>query len=161
MKVDIERIITVYPPDRRFALAALQDMQRKFNYIPAEGLDALSAFMNVPIAQLYAMATFYRALSLKPKGKHIIKICDGTACHISGSEVLAESLKDIIGITPGEVTEDGEFSLETVNCLGSCAVAPVILIDDVHYGKVMPDKLVGIIEGVKGGQSEVAKEGTL
>ncbi|MDR1798085.1 MAG: NADH-quinone oxidoreductase subunit NuoE [Clostridiales Family XIII bacterium] len=148
MKEDIERIVALYPPERRFALAAMQDMQRQFNYIPAEGLDALSAAMGIPIAQLYSMATFYRALSLKPKGRHIIKICDGTACHISGSEVLAAALHDAIGIRPGEVTEDGAFSLETVNCLGSCAVAPVMLIDDTHFGGVTPDRLAAIIEEV-------------
>lgn len=98
-----------------------------------------------------AMATFYKALSLVPKGEHIIKCCDGTACHIRGASTLIDGIERELGIGPGETTKDGLFSFETVNCLGSCALAPVLVVDDVYYGKVTLEKLREIIEDVRKG----------
>ncbi|MGN0038198.1 MAG: NADH-quinone oxidoreductase subunit NuoE [Coriobacteriales bacterium] len=145
----IGEIIAAYPQDRRFALAALQDMQHAFNFIPEEGLHALAEHLGCPVSQLYAMATFYKALSLKPKGRHIIKICNGTACHIRGAINLATGLKRELGIDPGQTTEDGEFSVELVNCLGSCALAPVILVDSTYHNKLRMEDLPGIIESYR------------
>ena len=102
----IAEIIEAYPVDQRFALAAMQDMQHAFNYIPEEGLAALAEYLGCPQAQLYSMATFYKALSLTPKGEHIIKICNGTACHLRGAMNLATELKRDLGIEPGE---DGNY----------------------------------------------------
>lgn len=141
----IAGIVAAYPADRRYALAAMQDMQHEFNYIPEEGLTALSEHMGTPVAQLYAMATFYKALSLKPKGKHIIKVCNGTACHIRGSMNLVTGLKRELGIDPGETTPDGEFSVELVNCLGSCALAPVLLVDGTYHNKLKLEDVAGIV----------------
>ena len=152
----IRTIIEAYPADRRYALAAMQDMQRRFNYIPEEGLTALSERLGCPKAQLYAMATFYKALSLKPKGEHIIKICNGTACHLRGSTNLAAELKRDIGIEPGQTSEDGEFSVEFVNCLGSCALAPVMVVDGTYYNKLSVDRIPGIIESYRGQDAEGA-----
>ena len=145
----IGEIIAAYPADRRFALAALQDMQHAFNYIPAQGLQALAVHLGCPQAQLYSMATFYKALSLVPKGRHIIKICNGTACHLRGSMNLATELKRNLGIDPGETTEDGEFSLELVNCLGSCALAPVMVVDGTYHNKLRVDQIGEIIAGYR------------
>ncbi len=148
---DIEDIIARYPSERRHALAMMQDIQRRFDYLPKISLELLAKHLDCPVVQLYSMATFYKALSLKPKGRHIIKVCDGTACHIKGSLNLVDGVKRVLGINPGDVTPDGEFSLETVNCLGSCALAPVLLIDDTHYGKVTLEKLPEIINSYKSG----------
>ncbi|OUN86140.1 NAD(P)H-dependent oxidoreductase subunit E [Flavonifractor sp. An52] len=142
---DIQAILQAYPPEQRFSLAMLQDMQHKFNYIPREGMEALAAYLGCPLSSLYAMATFYKALSLKPKGRHIIKLCDGTACHIRGSTTLLDGVRRLLGIDAGETSEDGQFSLELVNCLGSCALAPVMVIDETYYGKVKLEKLPGIL----------------
>ena len=142
---DIQAILQAYPPEQRFSLAMLQDMQHKFNYIPRSGMEALAAYLGCPLSSLYAMATFYKALSLKPKGRHIIKLCDGTACHIRGSTTLVDGVRRLLGIDAGETSEDGLFSLELVNCLGSCALAPVIVIDETYYGKVTLEKLPGIL----------------
>ena len=142
----IEEIIKTYPADQRFALAALQDMQHVFNYIPEEGISALAMYLGCAEAQLYSMATFYKALSLTPKGEHIIKICNGTACHLRGSMNLATELKRDLGIDPGETTEDGKFSVELVNCLGSCALAPVMLVDGTYHNKLRVEQVPGIIE---------------
>jgi NADH-quinone oxidoreductase subunit E len=154
MEEQIQIILDNYPKERRYALAVMQDMQRVYNYIPREGLDALALHLNCPVAGLYSMATFYKALSLKPKGKHIIKVCDGTACHIRGSSNLIGSIQRTLGIGPDETTGDGEFSLELVNCVGSCALAPVMVIDETYYGKVSMESLPGILKTVREGAGE-------
>ena len=151
---DLSLLLNAYPKNRRYALAVMQDMQRRFNYIPSEGLKALAAHLNCPLAELYSMATFYKALSLKPKGNHIIKVCDGTACHIRGSINLLNGIKAVLGIGPDETTDDGEFSLELVNCVGSCALAPVMVVDEVYYGKVTLESLPNIFNAIKGRAAE-------
>ena len=150
----IEDIITAYPADQRFALAAMQDMQHAFNYIPEEGLAALATYLGCPQSQLYSMATFYKALSLTPKGEHIIKICNGTACHLRGSMNLKTELKRQLGIEPGETSEDGEFSVELVNCLGSCALAPVMVVDGTYHNKLTVEQVSGIIERYRNADAE-------
>ncbi len=153
----ITEIIEAYPADQRFALAAMQDMQHAFNYIPEEGLSALAAYLGCAEAQLYSMATFYKALSLTPKGEHIIKICNGTACHLRGAMNLATELKRNLDIEPGETTEDGAFSVELVNCLGSCALAPVMVVDGTYHNKLRVEQIPGIIESYAAqGAEEVA-----
>lgn len=150
---NMREIIEGYEPDQRYALAIMQDMQRTFQYVPREGLELLAAHLGCPVSALYSMATFYKALSLVPKGVHIIKCCDGTACHIRGASTLIEGIARELGIGPGETTPDGQFSLETVNCLGSCALAPVMVIDDVYYGKVTLERLKEILSEVRKGGS--------
>ena len=154
----IAEIIEAYPADRRFALAAMQDMQHAFNYIPEEGLVALADHLDCAVAQLYSMATFYKALSLTPKGEHIVKICNGTACHLRGSMNLATELKRQLDIDPGETTEDGKFSVELVNCLGSCALAPVMVVDGNYHNKLRVEQISGIIESYakETGQAETS-----
>lgn len=142
----IKEIIEAYPADQRFALAALQDMQHEFNYIPEEGLAQLSSYLGCPQAQLYSMATFYKALSLTPKGEHIIKICNGTACHLRGAINLATAIKNTLDIEPGQTTEDGAFSVELVNCLGSCALAPVMVVDETYHNRLRVEQVPGIID---------------
>ena len=142
----IKAIIESYPADRRFALAAMQDMQHAFNYIPEEGIGTLSEYLGCSQAQLFSMATFYKARSLTPKGEHMIKICNGTACHLRGSMNLKTELKRDLGIEPGETTEDGKFSVELVNCLGSCALAPVMVVDGIYHNKLRVEQIPGIIE---------------
>lgn len=154
----IDEIIAAYPADRRFALAALQDMQHAFNYIPEEGMEALSAYLGCPLSQLYSMATFYKALSLVPKGKHIIKVCNGTACHLRGSMNLTTELKRQVGIAPGQTSEDGEFSIELVNCLGSCALAPVMVVDGIYHNKLSVDKVGGIIASYRDADAKEVAE---
>ena len=151
---DLSLFLDAYPKDRRHALAVMQDMQRRYNYIPSEGLSALAAHFNCPLSELYSMATFYKALSLKPKGNHIIKVCDGTACHIRGSVNLLNGIRSTLGIEPDETTDDGEFSLELVNCLGSCALAPVMVVDEKYYGKVTLESLPGIFNALREGAVE-------
>jgi len=141
----IQEILESYPAEQRFSLPAMQDMQRRLGYVPREGLEALSARLERPLSALYAMASFYKALSLIPKGKYVIRLCDGTACHLKGGPLLLSSLTEELGIGAGETSADGLFSLETVNCLGSCSIAPAMMIGDKYYGKVTPESLSALI----------------
>ncbi|MGI6142718.1 MAG: NAD(P)H-dependent oxidoreductase subunit E [bacterium] len=141
-----KEIITKYPREQRFLLAALQDIQKEYNYLPREVLGLVREHFSVPMSRLYSMATFYKALTLEPKGQYVIKVCDGTACHIRGSGLLIEEIQRLLKIAPGETSADGKYSLETVNCLGSCALAPVMVINDQYYGKVAPASLGKILD---------------
>lgn len=143
-----------YPKEQRYTLSILQDLQKEYNYIPKDLLIELSEYMDMPLSKLYSMATFYKALSLIPKGKNIIKVCDGTACHIRSSNSLLDELEKTLGIKPGETTKDGKFSLETVNCLGSCAIAPVMVINDKYYGKLTPSMVREILKEYGGAINE-------
>ena len=146
---ELLEILHAYPQEQRFCLAIMQDMQKKYNYIPREGMEKLAEYLSCPLSSLYSMATFYKALSLRPKGKHIIKLCDGTACHIRGSSSLKDGVTRFLGISDGETTEDGMFSLELVNCLGSCALAPVMVVDDQYHGKVAVEKIPEILDSYR------------
>lgn len=132
----------------------LQDLQKEYGYIPKEKLLELSQYLDIPLSKLYSMATFYKALSLKPKGRYIIKVCDGTACHIRSSKSLLDEIENSLGIKPGETTKDGKFSLEVVNCLGSCAIAPVMVINDRYYGKLTSSKVREILREYGGAGDE-------
>lgn len=147
----ISGILNKYPKEQRYSLAAMQDMQTLFGYVPKEGLEKLSVHLDRPLMELYSMATFFKALSLKPKGKHIIRVCDGTACHVRGSESLISAISQTLGIGPGETTEDRMFSMELVNCLGACALAPIMVIDEKYYSKVTMETLPDIFQAVREG----------
>ncbi len=147
-------ILKRYPEEQRFLLAILQDIQKQYNYLPRESLTVIHEYLDIPMSKLYSMATFYKALSLKPKGRYVIKVCDGTACHIRGSGLIIDEIQKLLNISPGETTEDGLFSLETVNCLGSCAIAPVMVVDGKYFGKVTPKMVKKIIDGFGGRNSE-------
>lgn len=147
-------IANKYGNDKRNTLAMLQDIQKSCNYIPREAMEVLSEQLGVPLCKLYSIATFYKALSIKPRGRNLIKVCDGTACHIRSSTLLLSEIEGLLGIKPGETTQDGEFTLETVNCLGSCAIAPVMVINETYYGKVTPAKLRDIIREYGGKENE-------
>lgn len=147
---DFEDILEKYPREGRFTLAILQDIQGRYNYVPREALYAVAGYLGVPVSKLYSMATFYKALSLKQKGKNIIKVCDGTACHIRSSAALLDEIEKILGLKPGDTSEDGKFSLETVSCLGSCALAPVMVVNEHYYGSVTALRVREILDSCGG-----------
>ncbi|MGI6066626.1 MAG: NADH-quinone oxidoreductase subunit NuoE [Bacillota bacterium] len=158
-KEGTEKLIGKYPADRHFLLAMMQDVQKEFNYLPKESLGLIARYINLPVARVYSMATFYKAFSLVPKGRYCIKVCDGTACHIKGSNVLIDQIYQLLKIKPGETTSDGEFSLETVNCLGACAIAPVMLVNGKVHAKVTSGSLEEIINQYRGADDECNKAG--
>ena len=127
-------------------ISVLQKTQDVYGYLPQPALQEIAYALQVPMARVYGVCTFYSQFRLKPLGKHIIRVCDGTACHVRSSTDLLEELKTHLGINPGETTEDGLFSFETVMCIGACGLAPVVMIGEETYGKLTPKKLDGIIE---------------
>ena len=149
MQISTERINSIvnkYPGQSRYSLTVLQDLQRNLGYIPRESLVIAAEYLGCSVAALYSMATFYKALSLEPKGLYVIRLCDGTACHIRGSVTLIDGVCRILGISPGECTNDGVFSLEMVNCLGACAMAPIMMVNDDIYGQMTTEKLPEVFE---------------
>ena len=135
-KVNVREIIKRHNEEPRFLVAMMQDIQSKCNYLPDDVLAELCKELEVPLSRAYALGTFYKAFSLEPRGKHPIKVCMGTACHVQGAPRITESLERELGIKNGETTKDLQFSLEDVRCLGCCGLAPVITVGDDLYGKV-------------------------
>jgi NADH-quinone oxidoreductase subunit E len=121
-------------------IAALEEIQERYHYLPPEALILASERLDVPLSQAYAVATFYSAFSLKPKGKHNLCVCMGTACHVRGSPQLLDRLETKLGVEAGETTRDRLFTLETVNCLGACALGPIIVTDGEYSGQMTLQK---------------------
>lgn len=133
----VGEILATFPPGRRETLIPiLQAIQGAFGYLPEQALEAAGKHLGVPTAKVYGVATFYNQFRLQPVGKHIIRVCRGTACHVRGSKLLLDTLSGELHIPPGETTPDGEFTLETVACLGACSIAPVVTVGDDFHGAV-------------------------
>lgn len=146
---NIKEILSQYPSEQRYSLAVLQEVQKEYGYISPNHLMAISSHLGVPVSEIFSIATFYKALSLDKKGRCIIKVCDGTACHIRGSVNVLEEMKRALKIKEGETTPDGLFSIEIVNCVGSCAMAPVVICDKKYHGNVQIGKAKVIIDDAK------------
>lgn len=127
----------------------LQGAQEIYGYLPIEVMELISAEMDVSLEEIYGVATFYSQFALNPKGKYKVSVCLGTACYVKGSGDVYSKLQEKLGITSGECTEDGKFSLEACRCIGACGLAPVMMINDDVYGRLTPDQVGGIIEKYK------------
>ncbi|TAL33138.1 MAG: NAD(P)H-dependent oxidoreductase subunit E [Spirochaetes bacterium] len=145
-KEKINEIIHRYELSEESILAILQDFQREFSYVPREGMEIASRVLSVPESRIFSMSTFYRSLSLVPRGRHTIKVCAGTACHLKGSGQILEALEREFQTTRNSTTKDMRFTLECVNCLGACAMAPVIQVDDDYYGHVRPTGVAQLLK---------------
>ncbi len=132
----IETILRRYQPEPSNLIMILQDMQAECGYLTEEAISRVSETLKLPKSQIYSVATFYKSFTLTPRGKHIIDICEGTACHIRGASILMNQASDQLKIKPGETTADKEFTLNSVHCVGACAMAPVVIIDGVYHGSV-------------------------
>jgi NADH-quinone oxidoreductase subunit E len=132
----IDRIIDKYACEEGVLIQLLLDIQRELNWIPPEAMLRINKRLKIPISEIYRVASFYTAMSLKPRGRHLIRVCLGTACYVRGSPRLLDSIERKIGIRAGETTLDDNFTLETVNCLGCCALGPVVEIDGQYHGKL-------------------------
>jgi len=142
---EVEAIIERYGAERRHVIAILQDIQAQFHYLPREALLEVAARVRIPMIDLYSIATFYNGFSLIPRGEHVIRVCLGTACHVKGGTRLVEALERELGVRQGEMTSDGQFSFETVRCVGACALAPLVLIDGRYYPKMTQRKLTQVL----------------
>jgi len=124
----------------------LLDVQRELNWVPKEVVQRISERLQVPLSQIYRVASFYKSMSLKPRGRHLVNVCLGTACQVRGGPRLMDRVREVLGINPGETTQDMKFTLERVNCLGCCALGPVIVVDGEYHGKIMPAKAEEILK---------------
>lgn len=142
----VEDIVGRYPKSPSSIIPVLQDINDEFRFLPCEAVEMASEMLGVPRTKAFSIATFYKALSLKERGKIIIKICKGTACHIRGAEQISDELSRELNLKAGETSADKAFTIEEVNCVGACAMAPVVVVNDKYHGGVTPDsigKLVG------------------
>ncbi len=130
-------------------IPVLQDIQSYYNYLPEEIFDEVSQKLNIPLIDVYGVATFYKSFSLTPKGKYIITVCTGTACHVRGGQRIADRISRELEIKPGETTPDMNFTLETVNCLGCCAIGPIVMIDGEYYGQMTIQKAISLLNEYK------------
>ena len=133
--------------DRKPIVAILQDIQEEYRYLPKEALVYLAAKINVSLAKIYSVATFYENFSLEPKGKYVIKICDGTACHVRKSIPILNALRNSLNLSNDKkTTDDGLFTVETVSCLGACGLAPVMTVNDKVYPAMTPESATALLE---------------
>src|SRR4030043_97411 len=143
----VDSIIDSYTDKKEQLISLLQDVQAEFNYLPRDVLIKISQKLDIPISQVFSVATFFRAFTLKPRGRHLLTVCLGTACHVRGGQRLVDKIERDWGIRPGETTEDMKFTLERVNCLGCCALGPVMVIDGEAHGNLVPVKIEKILNG--------------
>ena len=132
----IESLIRKHSSERKALLPILRDIQAEYNYLPQEALILASESLNIPLIDIVGVATFYSAFSLEPRGKHTVTVCQGTACHVRGAPKVLEEFERKLNIMTGHTTEDNEFTLETVNCFGCCAIGPVVVVDRDYYSEI-------------------------
>ena len=142
----INGVLDRYPAEQSVLIQLLLDIQSELNWIPKEAVLRVSEKLGISVSQVYRVASFYKAMSLVPRGKHIVNVCLGTACHVRGSSKIIDKVEEFLGIKAGETTEDMKFSLERVNCLGCCALGPVMVVDKDYHGKMTPSKVKEIFE---------------
>jgi NADH-quinone oxidoreductase subunit E len=142
----IDQIIDKYRGDSSALIQVLLEIQSENRWLPKEALDKVSKNLEVPLNQIQHVATFYKAFSLVPRGRHQIQVCMGTACHIRGAPRVLDMVQDLTGIRPGETDLDLKFSLETVNCLGCCAMGPVMVVDGKYHGKTVPAEVAEVLK---------------
>jgi NADH:ubiquinone oxidoreductase subunit E len=145
----VDSLIDSYAHKKEQLISLLQDIQAEFNYLPQDVLVRVSQKLDIPLGQVFSVATFFRAFSLKPRGRHLVTVCLGTACHVRGGQRLVDKIGRDYGIKPGETTEDMRFTLETVNCLGCCALGPVVVVDGKYESRMNPDKLDRVLRKYK------------
>ncbi len=147
MDDQVDAILQKYQRNKRFLVSILQDIQREYYYLPKDILKQVSQALDVPLSQIFGVATFFKAFSLEPRGRHLINVCVGTACHVRGATRVLDAIERETGIRPGETDSDLRFSLEAVNCLGCCALGPVIVVDGEYHGKLSPASAVEVLNG--------------
>jgi NADH-quinone oxidoreductase subunit E len=146
-KIDkIDQIIDKYEGDASSLIQVLLEIQSEIHWLPKEALEKVSKKLNVPLNRIQHIATFYKAFNLVPRGRHEIHVCMGTACHVRGAPRVLDTVQNLTGIRPGETDLDLKFSLETVNCLGCCALGPVMVVDKKYHGKIAPTQIEDVLK---------------
>jgi NADH:ubiquinone oxidoreductase subunit E len=151
----IARIVEKHNNDRDGIISTLQDIQAQFGYLPESALRIVAKKTGCSLVDLFGVATFYKSFTLKPRGRHLISVCMGTACHVRGAPVVAGEFERQLGIKAGETTQDNEFTLETVNCLGACALGPMVVVDGHYFANVTTGKVKNILKKARVGLDTV------
>ena len=142
----VNEIIDKYSGEKSSLIGIFQDIQAEYRYLPKEAISLVVERLGIPLTQAYMVATFYKSFSLVPRGEHEIHVCLGTACHLRGGQRLVENFERTLGVKAGGTTPDMKFTLETVNCLGACALAPLVRVDQKNYAKVTADRIGKIVK---------------
>ena len=145
----VEAILTKYGSKKSSLISILLEVQSEYNYLPKTALEMIAQKLGIQLIQVYTVATFYKVFSLKPRGKHIINVCMGTACHVRGGSRIVDEVSRQLNIADGETTQDMLFTLETVRCLGTCALGPVLVIDGEYYGQMNAKKVTKLLNTYK------------
>lgn len=154
----VEQIVDSYDCRRESLIAIMQDIQAEYKYLSAENLELVAKKLGIGVAKVYSVATFYENFSLEPKGKYIVKVCCGTACHVRKSQPIYDALHEYLGLTGKRKTSDDQmFTLETVACLGACSLAPAMTVNDEVYAKMTPESAVALLEKIRA--KEAAENG--
>ena len=151
----LERILKGRRSQPQQLVEVLQDVQEAFGYVPQEAMTAVSRELGVPLIEVSRVAHFYKAFSLRPRGRHVVTVCMGTACHVRGAPRMLDQVKGELGIEAGQTTQDRMFTLERVNCLGACALGPVVVLDGEYHPKMTPNKLRELLASVYAAEKEV------
>jgi NADH-quinone oxidoreductase subunit E len=146
LKEKVGQVLQKYQYDKSLLVDILQDIQAETGYLPKEALSEASHRLGVPLSRVYSVATFFKAFSLKPRGRHLIHVCMGTACHVRGAVKVLEKVEQELGIKTGETTSDLKFTLETVNCVGACALGPMVIIGEDYHGEMTPDAISPVLK---------------
>jgi len=142
----VDSILEPYLGKKEMIIPIMQKVQDHYGYLPRPAMEYVARRMRIPLSRLYGVTTFYAQFKMKPRGRYIIRVCKGTACHIQGSPKIAERIEELLDIPSGETTDDLKFTLEEVACIGACALAPVIMINDNPHGRLSPDKMKEILD---------------
>jgi len=148
-KTKVKEVIKKYRKDKSALIDILHDTQAEIGYLPKDALDAISDGLDIPFSKVYCVVTFFKAFSLTPRGRNLINVCMGTACHVRGADKVVDQIEKELGIKTGENTADLRFTLETVNCVGACALGPMVVIGEDYHGEMTPDKVSEILKNYK------------
>ena len=154
----IQEIVARYEGDMGMLIPMMQDLQAEYGYLPAEQLRHLSGQLDVPLTRVYGVATFYSSFRLAPKGQHEVTLCMGTVCYLKGANRISEAICEEFNIEPGGTTPDRLFTLQAVNCVGACALAPVMVVDGEYHDGVTPESALDIIRGLPADQETTEEE---
>jgi len=142
----VNEVLKSHNNDKSLLVGILQDVQARLNYLPREALEKVSEGLGEPLSNIYSVATFFRAFSLKPRGRHSVCVCMGTACHVRGAEKILDRMEQELNIKSGDTTDDMKYTLETVNCVGACALGPLVVVDGEYEGQMSADKVKSVLE---------------
>jgi NADH:ubiquinone oxidoreductase subunit E len=146
---DVDAIINEWGPTPASLLQIMLDINHRYHYLPKESILRVSECLKMPVSQVYGVANFFKVFSLKPRGRVIMHVCTGTACHVKGGPKIVERLSEDLKLKPGETSPDLFITLETVNCVGACAAAPVVVVGETTYSEVTPNKISGVVKKLR------------